>query len=229
MSAVMPSWKTGASQASVRRRAIVFRIEVSGLDLGRSGCGGGRDRRCRCTYLGALDVLGDDSPFGAGAGEGSEVDPALARDPAGQRRGLDAAVAARRYGFLDLGRLLCASPPLSLLVALRAGRAFLLLGLSDLLCGLALLDLDLLALLADHGDRLADGHFPFLNGDLEQDPGEVGLDLLGDLVGVELVERLALLHLVALGLEPLDDRPGLHPLAEPRQLHLIGHCETPSS
>ena len=58
-------------------------------------------------------------------------------------------------------------------------------------------------------------------------PRGLGLDLLRHLVGVELVERLALLDLVALGLEPLDDRAGLHALAEPRELDLASHVRPP--
>ena len=51
----------------------------------------------------------------------------------------------------------------------------------------------LLALLADDGDRLADRHLALLHRDLQQHAGGLGLDLLRHLVGVELVERLALL------------------------------------
>ena len=40
------------------------------------------------------------------------------------------------------------------------------------------------------------------DGDPEQDAARLGLDLLGHLVRVELEERLALLDLLALGLEP---------------------------
>jgi hypothetical protein len=82
---------------------------------------------------------------------------------------------------------------------------------------------DLLAFLADHGDGLADRDLAFGDGDPEQDTRGVGLDLLGDLVGVELVERLALLHLLALGLEPANDRARLHALAEARELDLSRH------
>src|SRR5439155_27149818 len=53
------------------------------------------------------------------------------------------------------------------------------------------------------------------------------LDLLRHLVGVELVQRLALLALVALGLEPLHDRAGLHALPEPWQLDLSRHRYAP--
>ena len=42
------------------------------------------------------------------------------------------------------------------------------------------------------------------------------VDLLRHLLGVELVEGLALLDGLTLGLEPAHDRAGLHPLAEPR-------------
>jgi hypothetical protein len=85
------------------------------------------------------------------------------------------------------------------------------------------LDRHLLALLADHGDRLPDRHLTFLHRDLQQHAGGIRLDLLRDLVRVELVERLALLDLLALGLEPADDRARLHALAEPRELDLSRH------
>jgi hypothetical protein len=59
---------------------------------------------------------------------------------------------------------------------------------------------------ADDRDRLADlDLLTFVGEDLEQHAARVGLDLLRHLFGVELVQRLALLHLLALGLEPLDD------------------------
>src|SRR5204862_1397898 len=81
----------------------------------------------------------------------------------------------------------------------------------------------LLALLADHGDRAANRYLTLADGDLQEHPGGLGLDLLRHLVGVELVERLAFLDGVALALQPLDDRAGLHPLAEPRELDLVSH------
>ena len=75
----------------------------------------------------------------------------------------------------------------------------------------------------DHRDRRADLDLALGDDDLEQDAVDVGLDLLGDLVGVELVERLALRDRVALGLQPADDHARLHPLAEPRELDLGRH------
>ncbi len=86
-----------------------------------------------------------------------------------------------------------------------------------------LLDGDILALPADHGDRPAHRDLALLHGDLQQNALGLGLDLLGHLVRIELVERLALLHSFALGLQPLDDGAGLHPLAEPRELDIGGH------
>jgi hypothetical protein len=80
-----------------------------------------------------------------------------------------------------------------------------------------------LALLADDRDRLADRDLAFLDGDLQQHAGRLRLHLLRHLLGVELVERLALLDLLALLLQPGDDRAGLHALAEPRQLDLSCH------
>src|SRR5207248_4715006 len=76
---------------------------------------------------------------------------------------------------------------------------------------------------ADERDGLADGHLSLCDGDLEQDAVRLGLDLLRHLVGVELEERLALLDGFALGLQPADDRAGLHALAEPRQDDLRRH------
>src|SRR5581483_3543422 len=88
---------------------------------------------------------------------------------------------------------------------------------------------DLLPRLADPRDRLADGRLPLRERDLQQHAREVGLDLLGDLVGVDLEERLALLDGLALALQPLADGAGLHPLAEPRQLDLGRHRYLPTA
>ena len=71
--------------------------------------------------------------------------------------------------------------------------------------------------------RLPDGHLSLGDGDLEEDARRVRLDLLRHLVGVDLVEGLALLDRVALVLQPLRDGAGLHPLAQPRQLDLRRH------
>src|SRR5262249_37671778 len=142
---------------------------------------------------------------------------ALARDPARERRGLDALafLAERRLWLGPVGDL----------------RGRLLGGLlGPLLRGRRGGDLavaghvrDGLALLADEGDRRPDGHLALGDGDLQQDAGRLGLDLLRDLVRVEFVERIALLHGVAFGLQPLDDRPRLHSLPEPRDLDLSRH------
>src|SRR5205807_2784754 len=160
----------------------------------------------------------DHAALGPGPRDGAQVDAALARDAPRQRRSLDPAVARGRgldlrHPFLAVGRRL---PPALAILFTRARRRALLLRI--------VAHLDRFALLADDGDCLADFHLTFRDGDLEEDTGGVGLDLLRHLVGVELVERLALLDLVALGLEPLDDRPGLHPLAETRQLDLSRHA-----
>ena len=97
MSADIEIWNAGASQASVSRRATVRRNDESGsTSTSPDGAGAARPAR-GWAAPGPLDVLGDDPPLGAGAGERGEFDPALARDPAGERRGLDAtAVAAGR-------------------------------------------------------------------------------------------------------------------------------------
>ena len=163
-------------------------------------------------------------PSGPVPRELREIDAALARDAPRERRRLDAAV---RRPSLD-GRLAacaCGDPASAagagarpsvprLAGASRRRRRSRRLG-------------DLLALVADEADRLADLDLALGDRDLQQHAGRLGLDLLRHLVGVELVERLALLDRLALGLQPLDDRPGLHALAEPRQLDLGRHV-TPS-
>src|SRR5207248_3521891 len=194
------------------------------------GNGSGRGGRARAARGGALDVLGDHSALGACSLERSELDSALARNPACERRGLDArtrAVALRR--LTDLSDLLGSrrlAAALTLRLARGAGRSFLLRGLLDLLRRRGLDGRDVLALLTNDRDRRAHVGVAFCDRDLEQDAGGLGLDLLGHLVGVELVERLALLDLVALGLEPLDDRPGLHALAETREFHFVSHAHS---
>ena len=106
----------------------------------------------------------------------------------------DAAAAgadSRRLGARGLGR----GGAAFLAVGLAGGR---LGGLLGALRARPVGDRDLLALLADHRDGLADGNLALLHGDLQQHAARLGLDLLRDLVGVELVERLALLDAVAL-------------------------------
>ena len=104
MSAVTVSWKTGASHAAVRRRAIVLRMVVSGTRSISPGTTGGAGGVAACA---ALDVLGDDPALRTRAGERAQVDPALARDTPRERRSLDAAAVARRLSWLGLGQRGC--------------------------------------------------------------------------------------------------------------------------
>src|SRR5204863_4810228 len=128
-----------------------------------------------------------------------------------------AAVPLRRDRLADLRLLLGSLPPtLAFLLARGPRRALFLRPVLALL--------NVLALLPAHRDRLADGHLALLHRDLQQYAREVRFDLLRHLVGVELVERLALLDRLALALQPLDDRPRLHPLPEPRELDLASHA-----
>ncbi len=135
MSAVMPSWKTGACHASVSRRAIVLRIDESsctstpsvGTAAGASGRAGAADAAARSTSSATT------RPSGTGAGDAAEVDTALARDPACERRGLDPTAVVGRVGA-ELVHLACrgrldrgAAPLLTLSLARRRGRALLLL------------------------------------------------------------------------------------------------------
>ena len=234
------SWKTGACQASVRRRAIVFRVEVSSSSSTSPAAGraAGRCRRRR-RQGGLLDVLRDDPALGPRAGDLRDVDPLLAREPPCERRRLDAAVGPRRRG----GSLRRRGRGGGLLAALALGvhrrrRRTLLLRIVGRLgrvvglgCGRAarrraVPGRHVLALAADEGDRAADLDLARVDDDLEQHAVGLGLDLLCHLVGVELVQRLALLDRVALVLQPLDDRAGLHPLAQPWQLDLGRHGKT---
>ncbi len=213
-----------------RERDALRLRESGGRGSGRSGRGGGRR---------ALDVLGDDAALRAGAAQPGEVDAALARDSPRERRGLHApAVLSLLRDLRSRSRCLGLPSSLALFLAPRSGLSLLhflffgdldlgllLLGLRLFFLGLGLLLLgNVLAFLADDGDRLADLDLvAFAGQDPEQDSRSVGLHLLRDLLGVELVERLPLLDLVALGLEPLDDRPGLHALPEARERDLVGH------
>src|SRR6188472_1004524 len=174
----------------------------------------------------ALDVLGDYPPFRARSAQAGQIDAALARDPPRQRRRLDPTVRASRLLLLGLllGRL---APSLALLLARRSRRPFLLLVLVDLDRGLTFVG-DLLALLADHRDPLADLDLLTLaREDLQEHAARVGLDLLRDLVRVELVERLALFDLVPFRLEPADDRSRFHALPEPRKRDVSRHSVPP--
>ena len=224
------SWKTGICHASVRRRAIVLRMFVSsrrstspGAAAGAGAAAGVAPTSARSTSSATI------RPSGPVPVSDESSIPALAGDPAGERRRLDPAAVLRRL-LPHLGDLLCgAAAALALLFARGAGRAFFLRILVDLLRRARAVAARrrlgrLLALLADERDRLADRHLALGDRDPQQHARSLGLDLLRHLVGVELVERLALLDRVALGLEPLDDRAGLHALAEPGELDLASHA-----
>src|SRR5262249_19196107 len=151
------------------------------------------------------DVLGDDAALWACAPNHREVDSPLARDPPGERGRLDPPTVAVRRGRCGRLRLRYRG---RLGLGLRWGRRrFFPRRLGDLR--------HLLPLLADDGDRPADRHFALVDSDLQQHARGLGLDLLRDLVRVELIERLTLLDALSLSLEPLDDRPRLHPLTKP--------------
>ena len=205
------------------------RGELLDLDLVDRRSRERRDRhRGSAGSRGSFDVLRDDSALWTGAGNRAELDAPFPGDPARQRGGLDpAAVVGRRLpdlgdGLAHAGR--STPPTLALFLTRAPGRSFCPRILVHLLCpgavagSLLRLDVfgDLFALLADHRDRPADVDLARRDGDLQQDTRGVRLDLLRDLVRVQLVERFALLDLVAFGLQPLDDRPGLHALAQPR-------------
>jgi hypothetical protein len=217
MSADMEIWNAGASHASVMRRAIVFRIWFSFTTS--------------TSPLGAR-VPADGVALTAPVAEARSTSSATMR-PSGPvpRRAESSIPRSRAIRALDallglgrpFGRFLAA--PLALFLPFGRGRAFLVplvLGDFGRVLGLALGEV--FALFADDRDRLADLDLvPLAREDLEKDAGNLGLDLLCHLLGVELVERLALLHVLTLGLEPAHDRAGLHPLAEARKGDLGAH------
>jgi hypothetical protein len=161
-----------------------------------------------------LDVLGDDAAVGAGPVHAPEVDSALAREAACEWRCLDPFPgSAGRRGR----RRCCDRRDRRQRRALDrrnggSGRSRFGLGRLDGLSGLA-----------DEAERRADGDLAFPDGDLQERPAHVRLDLLRHLLRVQLVEEVALLDRVPFGLQPFDDRPRLHPLAEPRQLDGARH------
>src|SRR5215218_8928882 len=79
------------------------------------------------------------------------------------------------------------------------------------------------AALADSGDDLADGERRALLGDDLEGPVGVGLVRHRRLVGLDLDELLALGDIVAVGLEPLEDRALLHGVGQARHGD-VGHA-----
>src|SRR4051794_10027596 len=77
---------------------------------------------------------------------------------------------------------------------------------------------------ADAGDDLADGQRVALLGDDRQRAGAVGLVGHRGLVGLDLHELVAAGDLVALGLEPLEDRALFHRVGEARHDD-VGHAK----
>jgi hypothetical protein len=168
-----------------------------------------------------------------------DVDAPLARDPPCERRRLHAAPIRLPTRAGDLGArgllgLRSDRPPsLALLVTCRCARAFFHLLVGDLRSfgllrgGRPLVPLpaviDFLAGLADERDRPPHVDLALAHCDLQEDARRLRLHLLRHLLRIELVQRLAALHLVTLVLEPADDRARFHPLAQPRQLDLGGH------
>ena len=76
----------------------------------------------------------------------------------------------------------------------------------------------------DQRDRLSDGdHVARSRGHVSEDARDWRLDLGGGLVGLDLHERLALPHLVAGGLEPVQDLAGLLRQLQRRHDDVRGH------
>ena len=224
MSAETTSWKTGISQASVSRRAIVRRmlVSVTLLDLaGRHGCG--RRRRAGAGAA-ALDVLGDDAPSGPvpASDERSMPRSRAIRRASGDAlsaRPLSAAPAGAGAGSsLGCGRPRQSRSPARRLRGPAAAATVPFAGSPGPSSPCSPMN----AIVVPTGTS------PSATAILSRTPDGLGLDLLRDLLRVELVERLALLDRVALGLQPPDDRARLHALAEPRELDLSRHFSRPS-
>src|SRR5256885_1740108 len=130
-----------------------------------------------------------------------------------------ALVAVGRRGRRALALLFGLFLWLLLLIGLGLG---LLLIFSRLLL-VALAGLLLLAGLPDPSDHLPErDRLPLGHDDLDQRPVRVGLVRHVGLVGLDLAERLAALHLAALLDDPLEDRALLHGVGEPRHRDVGG-------
>ena len=234
MSAETPSWKTGALHASVRRRAIVLRIEVSGT-VSTSPAGSAE---------GAVDAAaGAAAPEAARSTSSARIRPSgpvpwsdarsTPRSRAMRRASGDAlrragAAAVRRVGGRGRGsgsRLGCGNRRFGAVGRRILGRRLALSLCRGLCRGLRRCPGGSVRL--DHGHRRAHLDVALGHDDLGQHAVELGLHLLRDLVGVELVERLSLRDGLALGLEPAHDDAGLHALAEARKLDVGRHQRSP--
>src|SRR5450756_1687926 len=85
-----------------------------------------------------------------------------------------------------------------------------------------------LARLANRSDRLAHGdRFTLRGQDLQKGSRSEGLYLNIDLVGFDLRDRLALLHLIALVFDPAQDLPLGHVIPHLGHQHVCGRHQTP--
>src|SRR5439155_3966776 len=181
-------------------------------------------------------VLLHDAPVRAGARDGAQVDAPLVRRPLCERGGFDVlrgftvlptAWGGRRGGAAPGGgcrfRSLVIGGPFRHRLGLWL-RLLLWLSLCLVLwLGLwrwrFLLSRFRGAARADARDRRADlGRHTLLDDDLERAVG-LGLEVEGRLVGLDLGEHVALVHLVAARLLPLDDRALLHRVGELRHIY----------
>ena len=212
-------WKTGASHA----RSAGAQSSSDRGQLASTSLGGRRPRspatwRARAAARCPLDVLGDDrGPRGRCRKSAMSIPRSRAiRRASGEALTRPSVPLRRRRDVLGGGRrrLLSASwrrpgqpsrAGLDLLGACRPSGSATSPRLADV-----------------RDRRLPDPARP-PRRDPQQDARGIGLDLLRHLLGVDLVERLALRDLVSLGLQPADDRRGLHPLAEPGELDLSRH------
>ncbi len=80
MSAEIVSWKTGACQASVSLRAIVLRVDVSGISSTSPAAGAAAAARSAASRLARSTSSATMRPSGPRAAKRGELDAPLARD-----------------------------------------------------------------------------------------------------------------------------------------------------
>jgi hypothetical protein len=207
------------------------------LRPGRSGSGrrGGRGRRTRRRRRG-LDITPHDAAAGPGSLEEPEINAGLGCDLAGERRGLDSAVASRRLGGRGrhgddrVGRRRG-------LVGFHGGQRIRPGGGGSRARGGRRRRgprkgsggnrADIVGRIGDDPDHVPHRNLPTLSDhDLPQDASAKGLDFHVGLVRLNLRDDVTALDGIAFLLEPLDDLPRLHRVAELGHQDLGDHAQT---
>ena len=206
---------TGQLHHGVALQQIQAGLGSGGLGSG-SGRGGGSSRGRGSVLLGfggGQDVLQDDTAGGAGAGDAGIVNTHLGRGLAGQGGDADTGAVRGGHGSGSCGRGGSGSSLHSGCCGSGSGGVAArnrLAGLADV--GKQALDGDILALL---------GH------DLQHHAVVLAGDLVGQLIGGDLHDHVADLHLVAFVLDPGGDSTLLHGQAQLRHQYFKSHLLLP--